>query len=330
MKLTPFSTLIISLMIANGEGIRYEPNWQSLDSRPLPDWYDEAKIGIFIHWGVFSVPGFGSEWFWWNWQGLNDTRFTDFMKKNYPGQTYAEFAPNFRAEFFNPDQWVEMFNKSGAKYVVLTSKHHEGYTLWPSQRSWNWNAMDVGPKQDLVGRLANATKKAGLKFGVYHSLYEWFNPLYLEDKGRNWTRREFVTEKTMPELYDLVEKYRPEVIWSDGDWEVNETYWGSTDFLAWLYNDSPVKDTIVTNDRWGQGVTCRHGDFLTCSDRFNPGKLMVKKWENAMTLDKNSWGYVRPSRLEDYLSIRDLLLTLVQTIRSTLFSSLQLTQILTN
>ena len=246
--------------------------------------------------------------------------------------SYAEFAPDFTAEFYEPDKWADLFKKSGAKYVVLTSKHHEGYTLWPSRSSWNWNAMDVGPKQDLVAKLANSTRAAGLKFGLYHSLFEWFNPTFQDDKDNNWATQDFVDvsnygsmkwpltnvldlqQKTMPELYEIVNRYKPEVIWSDGDWDVNYTYWKSTQFLSWLYNDSPVRETVVTNDRWGKGSACKHGDFITCQDRYNPGQLQHKKWENCMTLDKNSWGYVRRASLQDYLTIDELILTLVQTI----------------
>ena len=97
---------------------KYLPDWGSLDSRPLPAWYDEAKIGIFIHWGVFSVPSFGSEWFWWNWQGAKDESTVKFMEKNYrPDWTYADFAPQFTTEFFDPNEWADIFKASGAKYV---------------------------------------------------------------------------------------------------------------------------------------------------------------------------------------------------------------------
>ena len=85
---------------------------------------------------------------------------------------------------------------------------------------------------------------------------------------------------------ELITKYRPEVIWSDGDWEADPGYWDTLQFLAWLYSDSPVRETVVTNDRWGVGVLCKHGDFYTCSDRYNPGVLQSHKWENAMTIDK--------------------------------------------
>ena len=112
-----------------------------------------------------------------------------------------------------------------------------------------------------------------MHFGLYHSLYEWYNPLYLQDKANNFTTQDFVRLKTLPELYELVNTYRPEVIWSDGDWEVPEEvdYWNATHFLAWLYNDSPVKDYVVVNDRWGNAAWCKHGDFFNCEDRFNPG-----------------------------------------------------------
>lgn len=171
----------------------YLPTWNSLDTRPLPAWYDDVKLGIFLHWGVFSVPSFGYEWFWWSWQGTKPKQeYVDFMKKNYPpGFTYPDFAPHFTAEFFDPTEWADLFNKSGAKYIVLTSKHHEGFTNWPSNVSWNWNSKDIGPKRDLVGAsliqrkptdvsflfcsgdLATAVRGAGLHFGLYHSLFEW-------------------------------------------------------------------------------------------------------------------------------------------------------------
>jgi len=108
--------LLLSYLL-NTAVAQYEPTWQSIDSRPLPQWFDEVKVGIFLHWGVFSVPSFGSEWFWWNWKGAHDSATVEFMKKNYPSEfTYADFAPQFKAEFFNPDQWVDIFKAAGAKY----------------------------------------------------------------------------------------------------------------------------------------------------------------------------------------------------------------------
>ncbi|GJQ87120.1 Fuca [Trypoxylus dichotomus] len=93
----------------------YEPTWESLDSRPLPEWYDQAKIGIFIHWGVYSVPAFGSEWFWKSWKD-NTTSYVQYMNENYrPGFTYQEFASDFTAKFFVPRDWAALFKEAGAK-----------------------------------------------------------------------------------------------------------------------------------------------------------------------------------------------------------------------
>lgn len=124
-----------------------------------------------------------------------------------------------------------------------------------------------------TGELAKAIRtNTRIRFGLYHSMYEWYNPLYLADKRNNFTTDTFVTQKIMPELHELVETYRPEVVWSDGDWEASDSYWKSKEFLAWLYNESPVRDTVVVNDRWGSNMPCHHGGFYTCTDRFNPGK----------------------------------------------------------
>ncbi|CAH1366820.1 unnamed protein product [Tenebrio molitor] len=292
----------------------YDPTWDSLDARPLPEWFDKAKIGIFIHWGVFSVPSFGSEWFWFRWnEGRAD--HVEFMEKNYPPNfTYQDFAKEFTAEFYDPSEWADLFVKAGAQYVVLTTKHHEGYTLWPSKYSYSWNSNDVGPHRDLVGELAEAIRKTDIHFGLYHSLFEWFHPVYAEDRANNWTTTTFVDSKIIPEMKELINTYQPEVLWSDGDGEAPDTYWKSTEFLAWLYNESPVKDIIVTNDRWGTGTPCTHGGFFSCNDRYNPGVLLPHKWENAMTIDKVSWGYRRNAVISDVLTTHELLVTLTQTI----------------
>lgn len=237
------------------------------------------------------------------------------MRNNYrPGFTYQDFAPMFTAEFFEPKKWAELFVRSGAKYVVLTSKHHEGYTLFPSRKSFSWNSVDVGPKKDLVSELANAVRAQGLKFGVYHSLYEWFNPIYLEDKENLFQTRYYPETKLWPDIKQLVNDYEPSVIWADGDWEALDSYWNSTDLLAWLYNDSPVRDEVVVNDRWGIGIPCHHGDFYNCADRYNPGQLQNHKWENAFTIDRQSWGYRRNIELSEIMSTDEILEELVSTV----------------
>jgi len=95
---------------------QYQPNWDSPDKRPLPEWYDEVKFGIFMHWGVYSVPSYSSEWFWEQWKGQKQANVVDFMNKNYPPDfTYPDFAPMFKAELFDPKFWASLFQQSGAK-----------------------------------------------------------------------------------------------------------------------------------------------------------------------------------------------------------------------
>ncbi|XP_007933909.1 tissue alpha-L-fucosidase [Orycteropus afer afer] len=294
---------------------RYTPDWESLDARPLPGWYDDAKFGVFVHWGVYSVPAWGSEWFWWHWKGEGRAPYELFMRNNYPpGFTYADFGPQFTATFFQPDDWADLFRAAGARYVVLTTKHHEGFTNWPSPVSWNWNSQDLGPHRDLVGELGTALRKRNIRYGLYHSLLEWFHPLYLLDKKNGLKTQYFVSSKTMPELYDLVNRYKPDLIWSDGEWECPDTYWNSTDFLAWLYNDSPVKDQVVVNDRWGQNCSCHHGDFYNCQDKYMPGSLPDHKWEMCTSIDKSSWGYRRNMAMASIASEQEIISELVRTV----------------
>lgn len=290
----------------------YQPNWQSLDSRPVPQWFKDAKFGIFIHWGVYSVPawctkGNYAEWYQ---QGLQttDTARQKFHKENYGSRSYYDLASDFKAELFNPDAWAKLFEESGAKYIVLTSKHHDGFTLWPSKeadRDWGfkWNAVDIGPKRDLLGDLFKAVRKTSVHAGMYYSLYEWFNPLWLKDKNK------FATEHTWPQMKDLIENYKPDVFWTDGDWDVPAETWKSQEFLAWLYNESPVKDKIVVNDRWGSGVRFKHGGIYT--PEYQPDlDFEDHYWEESRGMGY-SYGYNREEDAWDYNSTQSLVLQLI-------------------
>uniref|UniRef100_H2Z8L5 alpha-L-fucosidase n=1 Tax=Ciona savignyi TaxID=51511 RepID=H2Z8L5_CIOSA len=289
-------------------------DWPSLDSRPLPKWFDSAKFGIFIHWGIYSVPSFYNEWFWWYWKGSKaKDSIKEFMKQNYPSvKKYTEFAQNFTAGKFVPDDWATLFRESGAKYVVFTTKHHEGFSNWPSKVHGNWNAATDGPHQDLVGAMATAVRKQNLTFGVYYSLFEWFSMNYQEDKKKNYASNEYVKHKVHPQLLELINTYKPDVLFSDGDFGPSN-YWNATNFLAWLYNESPVKDTIVTNDRWGTDeVHNKHGDYF-CPEH-EPINTITHKWENCITLDKQSWGYRRNMVDSDVLTVNEVLTMLIRSI----------------
>lgn len=181
--------------------------------------------------------------------------------------------------------------------------------------------MDVGPHRDIVGELSKAIKQTvspytnrTLKFGLYHSLYEWFHPMYLNDKNNNYMTQDFVNEKILPELYDIVQKYEPELIWSDGQWEAPSTYWKSLEFLYWYSTNSTVAKTAIWNDRWGNDTNCTYGSYITCQDRYHPNQIQVKKYENAFTIDKTTWGYSHVSNVSNYMTTYEIIITMIETI----------------
>ncbi|HMR92828.1 MAG TPA: alpha-L-fucosidase [Chitinophagaceae bacterium] len=311
------AAILLTICIANARQ-NYQPDWASLDSRPVPSWFTDAKFGIFIHWGLYSVPawatnsnadGFGSNYAEWYWERLNNKKlkihkeFLDFHHKNYgPNFQYQDFVTQFKAELFEPKQWANIFKEAGAKYVVLTSKHHDGFALWPSREAWNWNAVDGGPHRDLAGDLSAAVKDAGLHMGFYYSLYEWYNPLYRQDVTK------YVEEHMLPQMKDLVNRYKPDIFWPDGEWDQSDTTWRSREFVAWLYNESPVKNSVVVNDRWGSGGR-HHGGFNTTE--YGSGNASLDKpWEECRGIGE-SFGYNRNENLEQYQGSRQLIHMLI-------------------
>jgi alpha-L-fucosidase len=307
----------------------YEPTWESLDRRPTPAWFSEARFGIFIHWGTYSVPAYApvipgklaySEWYWHAMTNGRDNPKAGelekgtwaFHKRVYGSDIpYQDFASQFKAELFDPDHWAEVFANSGAKYVVLTSKHHEGFTLWPNKdasRTWGrpWNSVEIGPKRDLLGDLSEAVRRKGLRMGYYYSLYEWYNPLWLSDKPR------YVQEHVFPQFKDLVTRYKPAIIFSDGEWEMFSADWHAPELLAWLFNDSPVKDEVVINDRWGSDTRHKHGGYWTTE--YTAGMSGIDHpWEENRGMGV-SYGYNRAEDLNVYHTGRDLIFILVDTV----------------
>jgi alpha-L-fucosidase len=300
---------------AAAQPARYQPQWESLDQRPTPEWFLDAKFGVFIHWGVYSVPAWGApksyaEWYWKNMSDLKpDNVWWQFHRTNY-GATfaYADFAPQFRAELFNADQWADLFARAGAKYIVPTSKHHEGFCLWPSAEAnatWNrpWHSVDIGPHRDLMRELSDAVRKRDIHFGFYYSLYEWFNPLWLTDRKR------YVQEHMLPQFKDVVTRYAPSLIFSDGEWDMPSQDWRSEEFLAWLYNESPCKDYVIVNDRWGKESRHKHGGYFTTE--YGAGmKDDSHPWEESRGMG-HSYGYNRAETIDDYRPARELILTLI-------------------
>jgi alpha-L-fucosidase len=290
----------------------YRADWESLDKRQVPLWYTQAKFGIFIHWGVYAVPGWSpkGDYAEWYQQGLqtNDTARQAFQKKKFGDRNYYDLVKDFKAELYDPNEWARLIERSGAKYVVLTSKHHEGFALWPSKESektWGfpWNAATAGPHRDLLGELFTALRKTSVRPGLYYSLYEWFNPVFKNDKAA------YVNNYMLPQMTDLINTYKPDVLWTDGDWDMPAEKWKSQQFLAWLYNDSPVKNTIVTYDRWGSGIRFHHGGVYT--PEYQPDlDFEDHPWEESRGMGY-SYGYNRAEDAWDYNSAQSLVISLI-------------------
>ncbi len=307
--------LLAATLGAGAEEKKIEATWAALDQRPCPQWFLDAKFGVFIHWGVYSVPAWGkvgeyAEWYWSKMANKKpDNVWWQFHVKNYGADfDYKDFASRFTAELFNAEQWADLFERAGVKYVVPTSKHHEGFALWPSAEASKaygrpWNAVEIGPKRDLMGELAKATRAHNMKFGFYYSLYEWNHPLWKSDKPR------YVSEHLFPQFKDVVTRYQPALIFSDGEWDITSKEWRSEELLAWLFNESPCKDEVVINDRWGKDCRHKHGGYWTTE--YAAGlKDGTHPWEESRGM-AFSYGLNRAERVGDYKTGREFIMVLV-------------------
>lgn len=277
--------------------------------------FDNYKFGIFIHWGVYSVPAFhllserkdkkidnGSEWYL---NRLNktfrvtksDTATKEFHSQNFPNLSYYDFANHFTASKWNPLYWVTLFKSVGAKYVIITSKHHDGFCLWPTKYSPNWNSFETGPKRDLIGELSQACKLQNLTFGVYYSWLQW---------QRGYSQK-YLREIVKPQLSELM-SYNPEIWWFDGDWIGTPEQWDSFNIVSALN-----KMGWICNDRLGKGTMGKIGNFLTCGDRKIPETLIPQKWEHCNTIGR-SWGRNKQQELSDYKSVEELIRLLIEVI----------------
>ena len=322
MKFSAIILLIIFCQCLQAQA-PYRADWESLDRRPVAAWFEDAKFGIFIHWGPYSVPAWSpkgtySEWYqYWleNKTLFGNGDFTghevvDYHQTKFGKDfSYYQFGDLFTAELFDPAEWADLFAKSGAKYVVLTSKHHDGFTLWPNKeaddRGFAWNSMEVGAKRDLLGDLTQAVRQKDLKMGFYYSLYEWFHPWWINDRER------FVDEHFLPQVKDLVQRYEPDILWGDGEWEMESAAWKTPELMAWLFNESKVRDKVVINDRWGKEIRQKHGGYYT--SEYQSGLAVKHPWEECRGMGF-SFGYNRNEDVTDYNSAQTLILLLVDAV----------------
>lgn len=312
--------------------------WEQLDARPIPAWFPAAKFGIFIHWGPFSVPAwrtvsdelFGgyAEWYYACVYGEYRNADPDYHRETWGEDfAYRDFAPLFTAQCFDPAEWASLFRRAGARYVVLTSKHHDGFCMWATDNPHKsgWNAGDVGPRRDILGELADAVRAEGMKMGVYYSIPEWeTHPSHRCDGGYFVPEDDvrlfgmdpdaYPDEVLHPQWKELNERYRPSVIYTDGgEWDLSEDYTRSRELLTWLYTEAPNRDEVVVNDRMHVGMPGRHGDYFSTEYSDIEGYGALHPWEESRGIGK-SYGYNRAETLDDYAQTPELIDLLVRTV----------------
>ena len=304
-------TLLLALLLATSWAAAQPvtATWESLNRRPYPQWFTDAKLGIFVHWGLYSVPAYASpegygEWFY---RGLMTHQPSRMRIMSLYADTtqpvfvqYKTLADHWHAELWKPRQWASLFKQAGARYVMLVTKHHDGYCLWDSPQQPQWNSTTSGPHRNIVGELTEAVRAEGLRMCFYYSLPEWSNPrhIWMEDAPEHIEG--YVNDYMVPQFKDLVLRYRPDAIFPDGDWENTPEQFHSQELIAWYYN-TVGSDAIVGN-RWGQGTP--HG-FLTPEYSAGIARTDVP-WAECRGLGR-SFGLNRGELLENYLSATELI-----------------------
>jgi alpha-L-fucosidase len=213
---------------------------QSASTDTRMDWWRNAKFGMFIHWGLYAVPA--GEY-------KGSTNFGEWIMQEaqIPKSEYEKFAPQFNPQKFNGDEWVQMAKNAGMKYIVITSKHHDGFCLWDSKVG-DYDVMDRTPfKRDIMKELSDACKKHGIVFCMYHSIMDWHHPD--ENKANIAKYRE---EYLKPQLKELVTRYDPGVLWFDGEWVDEWTEEQGQELYDWLRK---LKPNLIINNRIGNGVS---------------------------------------------------------------------------
>ena len=338
----------IDSVIARGP---YRPSWESLDRHPLPEWFADAKLGVFLDWGLYSVAGYDEkewkkarypDWYLRHMYG----RLRDYHVRTWgPGFERDDFIPLFTAEGFDATAVVDLVADAGARYLVPFSKHHDGFCLWDSSLT-DRDAVDMKPGLDLTAALVRECRRRGLRHGFYFSVEEYEYPVVLEDASlalRVWTKemadgadtrevagqlladlaprferrisgkvpvRDFVADYLVPQAKEFIDRYQPDILWFDGEWERPSDDYRTREIGAYFYDRAEGRREVVVNDRLGRETRRVHGDFYT-SETDEITEPIDRVWEECRSMS-GAYGYSRVEGPEDYLSATDLVHMLVR------------------
>jgi len=257
---------------------------------PRTRWFRDAKYGLFVHWGLYSIPAG-------EWKGRRTEKIGEWIMNHekIPVAEYEQLARQFNPTKFDAREWVRLARAAGMKYVVITSKHHDGFCLWDSAVT-TYDVADATPfGRDPLQELSEACREQGLRFGVYHSIMDWHHPELAGywDAGKDAARKpddprvqKYVEEQLKPQLRELVAKYDPDLLWFDGEWVPWWSQRRGREIEAYLVG---LKSDIVINNRVGKRKTT-DGDYETPEQEIPAAAMGKRLWETCMTLN-DTWGY---------------------------------------
>jgi alpha-L-fucosidase len=311
----------------------YTADWASLKRHEAaPKWFRDAKFGIYFHWGVYSVPAFGSEWYPRNMHIKRNREYKHHVEK-YGEPTkfgYPDFVPRFKAEKFDADAWAALFEKAGARFAGPVAEHHDGFAMWASKLT-PWNVNDMGPKRDITGELARACRKRGMKFVVtFHharnSLWQprpgrWTGhyqfvktdfPSLLDDPKRavlyGYMPREKFLDLWLGKLKEVIDAYQPDLMWFDS-WlnEIPEKV--QTAYLAHYFNRAREwhKDVVVTRKQRDLPLELSVEDF----EKGRLDRLTDHAWLTDDTISRGSWCYTESLRIKPTREVLHVLIDIV-------------------
>jgi alpha-L-fucosidase len=311
----------------------FADNWESLKGYRVPEWYTDAKFGIFIHWGVYAVPAFDNEWYSRNMYQQDMIAFKHHVE-TYGSQEsfgYKDFIPLFKAEKFDPRAWVSLFKQAGAKYIVPVAEHHDGFAMYRSSLT-PWNACEMGPRRDVLGELAAAAREQGLTFGCsFHRAEHWWffdgglkfpsdvqDPRSRDFYGPPHLKEEVPDEAFLNEwlarLIELVDTYQPQQIYFD--WWIEEPVFQPylQRFAAYYYNRAA---------QWRKGVVINYkhvdrpdssfaeGTAVFDIERGQAAEILPRFWQSDTAINRNSWCHVATP---DYKDVPTLIGNLVDVV----------------
>jgi len=271
MNRSPVIRRIVVLFIAIISAIKL-----SAQESNKMEWFSDAKLGIFIHWGIYSLGNTSESW--------------AFHNKRVSHTDYMAQLDSFTANSYKPEYWAEIIKNSGARYSVITSKHHDGVALWDTKQN-NLSTVHKTPaKRDLLKPFVSALRKNGIKVGIYYSLIDWTHPDYpgflkdsskykIEDRPEKW---QSFLRFCHGQIDELSEQFNPDLFWFDGDWEHNAEEWQASKIRSNILKHNP---NAIINGRL-QGF----GDYDTPEQNFPVTRPNLKYWELCMTMN-DSWGY---------------------------------------